>query len=298
MNKKIYLIVILAIVITTLSQTVSFISGEHKFYSTVQDKCIKCHGDIKTQLSTSAQHSSYSCTFCHAKSATNHTNIKPMCNDCHSPRLNDTFEAHDEFVSLGSEGCIACHTTYNVIVNFSRPEYIDYDIVSESGMWIVANFTMIGELNLSNNAMREGGNHNLKNVSCLDCHKDIFDAVSLGGHAIVLGKDGKQAAKHDTNNSATMQAWCLSCHNSSDAVFQTQQHAARKTTCDGCHEAYGKQGHPGDFISTGIKTVPRLYRSLVCISCKSAGWQNPGNEPDNQIHFRVHQEPYFDVVVT
>src|SRR5574337_772302 len=97
MNKKIYLITILAIVITTLSQTISFISGEHKLYQTVQDKCTKCHGDIKSQMSTSAIHSSYSCIFCHPRSATNHTNTKPACQDCHEVLLNDTLEAHQDF---------------------------------------------------------------------------------------------------------------------------------------------------------------------------------------------------------
>ncbi|MCX9012914.1 MAG: hypothetical protein OIN66_17570 [Candidatus Methanoperedens sp.] len=295
MNKKIYIIAILAIVITTLSQTISFIGGEHRLYQTVQDKCTKCHGDIKSQLSASAKHSSYACIFCHPKSATNHTNTKPVCQDCHEVLLNDTLEAHQDFAALGSEGCIACHTTYNTIVNYSRAEYIDYDIKNDNGSWIVSNFTTIGLLNLTYNALREGGNHNLKdNVSCRDCHRDIFDSVSTGGHAIVLGKDGKQVSKHNSSRFATLKQWCLSCHNSSDPQIRTKQHSARKTTCDECHEAYGS-GHPGNFF-TNIKTVPHLYRSLVCISCKSVGWkEGTMNQANATIHFRVHQEPYFDV---
>ena len=292
MNKNIYIIVILTILLTTLTQTVSFIGGEHKLYQTVQDKCTKCHGDIKSQLSASAVHSSYSCTFCHLKSTTNHTNTKPVCQDCHEVLLNDTLEAHQDFAYLGSEGCIACHTTYNVVVNYSRPAYIDYDITNSSGEWIITNFTTIGIINLSYNTLREGGNHDLKeNVSCRDCHRDIFDAVSTGGHAVVLGKDGKQALTHNTGNYTTLKAWCLSCHNGNDPKFPTQQHSARKTTCDECHEAYGGS-HPYNFY-TNIKTVPHLYRSLVCIACKSTGWP----APNVTMHFRVHQEPYFDVTI-
>ena len=48
--------------------------------------------------------------------------------------------------------------------------------------------------------------------------------------------------------------------------------------------------HPGNFFSN-INTVPHLYRSLVCISCKSAGWPAPGGA----IIFNVREEPYYDV---
>src|SRR3989304_9511401 len=166
MNKNIYVLIILVLIITTISQTVSFIIGDHQFYESVQDKCIKCHGDIKVQLSTSDQHSTFSCAGCHVRSATNHTNKKPECSYCHATHLNNTFDAHPEFVSLGSEGCVACHSTYNAIVNYSRPEYIDYTIKNDNGNWTVADFKTIGALSLSYNANRQGGKHNLKNVSC------------------------------------------------------------------------------------------------------------------------------------
>ena len=293
MNKKIYLVVILAITITTLSQTFSFISGDHQFYETVQNKCIKCHGDTGVQLSTSANHSLFACSGCHIQSATNHTNSNPECKYCHAtPQLNDTLEAHTDFVNLGSKGCIACHTTYNTLVNYSRAEYIDYTITNNYGNWVISNITTIGTLNLSYNALRQGGDHDIKNVSCKDCHKDIFDAVSVGGHAVVLDKNGTQVPNHRINSSAGVEAWCLSCHSRNDTKFPTRQHTARKTTCEECHEAYNLLPHPGNFF-TNINTVPRLYRSLVCIACKSVGWQ----EPNATLHFKVHQEPYFDVRV-
>ncbi|VVB85454.1 Cytochrome c7 c [uncultured archaeon] len=294
MNKKLFIIVILVLIVTTLSQTVSFITGEHGFYQTVQDKCVKCHGDIKVQLSASANHSYFSCTSCHAKSSTNHTNVLPKCEYCHAvPQLNDTFEAHTGFSNLSSEGCIACHSTYNVLLNYSRAEYIDYTITDNAGDWIISNFATVGTLNLSYNAMRQGGNHNMKAVSCKDCHKDIFDAVSLNGHAVVLDRNGTQVVNHSISGSTDEESWCRTCHNRNDSKFPSQQHAARKTTCDECHQAYGDNLHPGNFY-TNIQTVPHLYRSLVCISCKSAGWP----APNATLHFRVHEEPYFDVVVT
>ncbi|KCZ70808.1 hypothetical protein ANME2D_02833 [Candidatus Methanoperedens nitroreducens] len=290
MNKVIYIIVLVSIATTTLSQTVSFVGGDHQFYESVQDKCTKCHGDIKMQLSASSEHSSYSCTFCHTRSENNHTNTKPTCQDCHSSvRLNDTREAHPGFASLGSEGCIACHTTYNVIVNYSRPEYIDYTIMNKNGDWVISDVTTTGELNLSYNAMRQGGDHNVKNLSCKDCHKDIFDAVSVGGHAVVLDKNGTQVPYHNNTNS-NLEAWCRTCHNRDDTKFTTQQHSVRRTTCEGCHQAYNLTPHPGNFF-TSINTVPHLYRSLVCISCHSVGWP----APTGGIHFKVRQEPYFDV---
>ncbi len=297
MNKKIYIITILAIIVTTLSQTVSFISGEHQFYQSVQDKCIKCHGDIKGQLSTSTNHSSSPCNYCHVKSAANHTNTNPACRDCHNTtqKLNDSLEAHTDFSSMSSKGCIACHTTYNALVNYSRAEYIDYTIMNSNGNWVISGVTTMGTLNLSYNAMRQGGDHNIKNVSCKDCHKDIFDAVSLGGHAVVLAKNstnstnGTQVPYHNDSN-ITLEAWCRTCHNRNDTNFSTQQHSVRKTTCEDCHQAYNLTPHPGNFF-TNVKTAPHLYQSLICIACKSIGWP----VPNGGIHFRVRQEPYFDV---
>ncbi|MCX9012915.1 MAG: carboxypeptidase regulatory-like domain-containing protein [Candidatus Methanoperedens sp.] len=291
MNKNLYIVAVLAIIITTLSQTVSFISGEHQFYESVQDKCIKCHGDVKSQLSASANHSTYSCNFCHVKSATNHTNTKPECQYCHNVtrKLGDPLEAHTGFAPLNSQGCIACHTTYNTIVNYSRAEYIDYTITNSRGNWVISDVTTIGTLNLSYNALNQGGDHEIKNVSCKDCHKDIFDAVSAGGHAVVLNKNGTQVPMHNSTNS-TQETWCRTCHNRNDTNFTTQQHSVRRTTCEGCHQAYNLTPHPGNLF-TNMNTVPHLYRSLVCISCKSIGWPAPGGA----IHFRVHEEPYFDV---
>ena len=289
MNKNLYLIVVLVLVITTISQTVSFIIGDHQFYQSVQDKCIKCHGDIKAQLSTSDQHTNFSCVNCHVRSATNHTNKQPECSYCHATSsMNDTLEAHTDFSSLGSEGCVACHSTYNANLNYSRPEYIDYTIKNNNGNWIISDFKTEGILNLSYDAMRQGGKHNIKNVSCKDCHKDIFDAVSLGGHAVVLAKNGTQVPYHNNSNS-TPEEWCRTCHNNNDTKFPNQQHSIKKTTCEQCHQAYNST-HPGNFFSN-MNAVPHLYRSLVCISCKSIGWPTP----TGGIRFSVREEPYYDV---
>ena len=260
MNKTLYIIVIFAIVITTISQTVSFIIGDHQFYESVQDKCVKCHGDIKAQLQTSDQHTNFSCSGCHIRSATNHTNNNPECTYCHSTHLNEQLDAHPEFVSLGSEGCVACHSTYNAIVNYSRAEYIDYTIKNNSGNWIVSDFKTTGMLDLSYNAMRQGGKHNIKNVLCKDCHKDIFDAVSLGGHAVVLARNGAQTAYHNNSNSTT-EEWCRTCHSRNDTEYQPPQHSARRTTCDECHVTYNltynSTTHSGNFM-TNIQSVPHL----------------------------------------
>ncbi len=296
MNKKIYIVVLLAIIITTLSETVSLIGGEHGFYQTVQDKCSKCHGDVKEQLSTSVQHSSLSCTFCHIMA--NHTSTVTMtCGDCHAtPQLNDGLEAHTGFIQLGSEGCIACHTTYNAIVNYSRAEYVDYYITNNngSGNWTISGFTTSGTLDLSYNANRNGGNHNWKNVSCEDCHQDIFEAVSVGGHAVVFDGNGSQVPYH-SNAGSSPETWCRTCHNTNyDSANFSTQHAARRTTCEDCHQLL--DNHPGNFY-TNIQTVPHLYRSLVCIACKqkTGGWINPSE--GQTLHFTVHEEPYYDVKV-
>jgi hypothetical protein len=291
-NKNIYLIVIVAVIITTLYQTFLFINNDKKKESPQED-CIMCHKIVKAQLSESGKHSSFSCMNCHPKSATNHSTKNPECEYCHEPiELADKFEAHSEFMPLGTEGCIACHTEYNVIINYSRPEYIYFSITNNSGNWIISNITTSGIINLSYNPLKSGGNHIVKNVSCKECHNDIFDAVSRKGHAVVMGKSEKQVPYHDTGNSTINETWCITCHNPKDVNFPTQQHSARKTTCEECHDAYNLSPHPGNFYNN-IKTVPHLYRSLVCISCKYIGWQ----VPNTSLRFKVHQEPYFDVTM-
>lgn len=298
MNMKIYIGIVLVLIITTYIQVTSLlVDNEHSFYQTVQDKCPKCHGDIQVQLSISEKHSALNCTYCHQKSSTNHTNIKPRCGDCHITNLGDTLEAHSQFIPMNSDGCVYCHTNYNVITNYSRAEYIDYDISNNNGNWEISNFTTTGTLNLSYNALKKGGDHNWKsNISCVECHKDIYDAVSIGGHAIVLDKSGTQVLRHTTANYSNLTAWCTNCHTRSDMAFPTIQHAARKTTCDECHETYGVP-HPGN-LYTNIKTIPRLYRSLACISCKTVGWKSGTIMNSNgTLHFTVRQEPYYDIVV-
>lgn len=301
MNKKIYIVVLLAIIITTVSETVSLIGGEHGFYQTVQDKCIKCHGDIKVQLSTSVVHSSLSCTTCHIMN--NHTStVTVNCRECHNPNtdgtpyLNDTREAHTEFNPLDSEGCVACHTTYNTIVNYSRAEYIEYYITNDSGSWTISNFTTNGTLNLSYNADRNGGNHNWKDVSCQDCHQDIFEAVSAGGHAVVYQENSSQMVPYHSNSNSTLETWCRTCHSTNyDSTNFSTQHAARKINCEDCHQLL--DNHPGNFY-TNIQTVPPLYRSLVCIACKqlnqTGGWINPAQ--GQSLHFTVYEEPNVKVV--
>lgn len=274
-------------------QTVIFIGKDRPVFQSLEAKCLNCHGNIKTQLYASAQHSSFSCTSCHPKSRTKHTNEHPECEFCHdTTKLGVALEAHSDFVQLNSEGCIACHTNHNVIVNYSRPEYISFEITNDSGNWIISNFSTIGMLNLSYNAIKPGGSHIVKNISCKECHRDIFDAVSLKGHAVVEGKHGKETTYHNTSNTITQDAWCLTCHNPKDYKFPAQQHSARRTTCEECHEAYNLPAHPGNFYAN-IKIVPHLYRSLVCISCKSVGWQ----VPNKTLKFKIHQEPYFDVTM-
>jgi hypothetical protein len=293
MNKNVYIIVILAVIATTLLQTVSFINKDIKIVQPDEDKCIKCHENVQDQLYASSQHSTFPCAKCHPKSIINHTNEPPECELCHdTTELSDPSEAHSDFEPLNSEGCIACHTNYNVIINYSRPEFISYTITNDSGNWIITDFATTGMLNLSYNAIKSGENHNVKNVSCKECHKDIFEAVSAKGHAVVSGKDGKESLYHNTSNSTSKEAWCLTCHSPNDTKFDTSLHSARRTTCEECHVAYNLSAHPGNFY-TNIKTVPHLYRSLVCISCKSMGWQ----VPNTTLKFRVHQEPYFDVTM-
>src|SRR5659263_157570 len=236
MNKNIYIIVILAVIATSFLQTVSFINKDIKIVQPDEDKCIKCHENVQDQLSESSQHSSFSCAKCHPKSIINHTNEPPECEFCHdTTKFRDPSEAHSDFEPLNSEGCIACHTNYNVIINYSRPEYISYEITNDSGNWIISNFETRGMLNLSYNAMKPGGNHNIKNVSCKECHKDIFEAVSSNGHAVVSGKDGKESLYHNTSNSTNKEAWCITCHSPNDTRFPTLQHSARRITCEECH---------------------------------------------------------------
>ncbi len=285
MNKKLYLIVIFAIIITTLSQTVSLvIDREHSFYSnqSMESKCPKCHGNIQEQLTTSIAHTSDSCTDCHG-------NATPECSTCHSQvisNLTNSSEAHnilyasslnDTFMFNASESCVSCHTTYNANTSYSRPEYISFNSTNETGNWNVTDFTAGSPQSFSGSVSRNGGNHNLKNVACEDCHQDIFDAASnSSSHASYL-TENNVTAYHDNASSSI---WCESCHSTSyDPVNYSIQHAARDITCDECHQSL--DNHPGNlYANIQTSSVPREYRSFVCIACKkSLPWINLSAEP-------------------
>ncbi len=285
MNKKLYLIVIFTIIITTLSQTVSLvIDNEHSFYSnqSMESKCPKCHGNIQEQLTASIAHFSDSCMDCHS-------NATPECSTCHeevTSNLTNSSEAHtvlytaslnNSFAFKESESCIACHTTYNANISYSKPEFISFNITNESGNWNITDFTAGQIQSFPGSTGRNGGNHNMKNVACEDCHIDVFDAAyNSSSHASYLSENNV-TIYHNRNAS---DIWCQSCHGTSyDPANFSIQHAARDITCDECHQSL--DNHPGNlYANIQASNIPREYRSFVCIACKkSLPWTNLSEAP-------------------
>jgi len=67
------MVVLLAVGVMVLPSTVSLFAGQHNWYNISaagnQIPCEKCHADIKTELSNSAVHESFSCADCHRANA-------------------------------------------------------------------------------------------------------------------------------------------------------------------------------------------------------------------------------------
>lgn len=352
-QRHIFLIVALVVAsILVLPSVYSIFSGQHTMNDPGSINCLKCHPDIKQELGLSSHHTYFSCGNCHnldPLSNQTHSAKRAECLDCHaSPtRLvtdidNNTYmtplatvfgenvvnaESHNPFVTgavLSSlkegknEACVACHSSLNNDIIFTRPEYIEYDVVN-LGDWVIQNLSIgpAKKVNVSRDI--DGRLHiipNVGDVSCVSCHQDIQQAVLNGGHSFE-----QERRKHDPDNSVyrnSINDYCRSCHkpltrDNNDVSpfpanpFNLPIHGSMTIACMDCHGRSGDifvdinggmRSPPYNSINMGsiensINSQPAQIRSYFCIACKNTG--NP--VPINSLHFKIYTEPQVIVYV-
>ncbi|NJD53229.1 MAG: hypothetical protein FIB07_10215 [Candidatus Methanoperedens sp.] len=327
--------------------------GKHYFSekSQLKFKCEKCHPNIRSELNISKHHTNFNCFSCHQRHTIFHAASVPPCLSCHgnppaevtdrngvsfiapiAPVFSDNIMngpephiplvsgANNNMVSIDkNEACASCHSSFKNNITFSRPEFVEWDIVTVNGNWIIQNMTYgpMKEINVIKNL--DGKVHNIsniENVNCVACHQDIRQAVLNGGHSFEQWK-----RKHDPGSSDyrdNINSYCKACHrpvtedqyeNSPYPAFpfNSTVHAAMKIACLDCHskpDAFsvyingGMRKPPWDNekmhnVQNSINQQPAFVRSYICIACKNADLPTP----ENKIHFKLYTEPLIKVYV-
>ncbi|NJD51801.1 MAG: hypothetical protein FIB07_02935 [Candidatus Methanoperedens sp.] len=337
-----------------LPSVYSLFSGEHNIYPSGISRCLKCHPDIRQDLDSSIHHTYFSCENCHyLNESLNqlHSSDVPGCLDCHGMPLrivtdsnNNTFmtplaqvfgenitnaESHNPFISGAvsnslmkgeNEACIFCHSDYYKNVNFTRPEFIEWDVLNSSGTWTISNL-VIGQMKIINGINTTGNPggklHNINLVTtytdCISCHEDIKQAALAGGHS-----NEQWRKNHNLSAYSDLNSYCKSCHkpltqnNAGTSPypanpFNLPVHNSMTISCMDCH---GRSGNlfvdingatrtpPYNSSSMGniensITLQPAFIQGYFCMACKNTG--NP--VPNNSLHFKYYTEPQVTIYV-
>jgi hypothetical protein len=314
-----------------------------------QLNCEKCHSNIRNELNDSLHHTYFSCVSCHQLYSEYHSSSIPPCLTCHGTdpltvidQKGSTFiaktapvyaygqgaaDSHIPFVynannSNLSEGsniaCVVCHSRFNIDINYIRPSYLEWDVVETNGKWEIQNliFGPMNEISVKN--YLDGKSHNISNVNCISCHKDIEQAVVSGGHSNEQWRN-----KHGYAGYTDMNSYCISCHNpiTEDISghspypaypFNSQVHDAMKISCMDCHGRSGDlivningikekaiyDGGSMGNIEESILQQPAFVQSYLCIACKNTGDpDNPSPLPGKPLHFKLYTEPQVTIYI-
>jgi hypothetical protein len=324
-------------------------TGMHEFPALTQLKCERCHSDTRDQLNNSFHHKDFSCGSCHQIYSSYHASSVPPCLYCHgNTPLNVTDlngnpytartapvyagdlsgpDAHIPFVmsannsNISTENnvaCVSCHSSFNENISFTRPSFIEWDVVDSSGIWTIENLTygLTKEINVTK--YLNGKIHNISDiaeVNCISCHSDINDAVISGGHS-----NEQWRQKHNFTDYTDMNSYCRSCHRPSTQnnngtspypayPFNSPNHGAIQITCIDCHSPdksgvlyVNLNGMPQTpaynsstmgSIENSIGLQPAFVQSYLCIACKNTN--NP--VPNNSLHFKIYTEPQVTVYI-
>lgn len=305
--------------------------GVHSFVSIPELRCEKCHYNIRSHLNNSLNHTYFSCDSCHKVNSYHASNIPP-CLYCHGSNKevvdmnNNTYitpvasvyaenmsgaDSHIPFVSSANNSissniaCISCHSSFNANITFTRPLYIEWDVI-KNNKWVITNLTFGALNNTTITRFLDGKTHNISGTSCTSCHEDIVQAVINGGHSNEQWKHN-----HNYTDYSDMRDYCESCHkpitkNKSNVSpypaypFNSSIHSAMSLSCIDCHEKKDiyinmngwksppHKFHPGS-IEDSIAQQPVFVRSYLCIACKNTG--NPKPKSNEPLHFKLYTEP-------
>jgi len=93
-----------------------------------------------------------------------------------------------------NEACVSCHSAFNNDINFTRPEFIEWDIINSSGTWTISNLVIGQSRQFMKRSHREfrWGNCIIfvsgSDINCMSCHEDIKQAVMQAGIQMNNGK--------------------------------------------------------------------------------------------------------------
>ena len=265
-------------------------SGQHYFPSLDSLTCEKCHQDMRDQLSSSS-HTNLLCTDCHDNTGA-HASRTSLCTDCHV--YTGDSDVHMPFVFDNSKeknmACSSCHSSFNNNIEFKRPQYIEWDVVSNVAVvsniavetWAIANIAVGPDKSVVVNKSLDGKLHNVNlDVNCILCHQDIRDAVIVGGHS-----NERWRQRHSYSGDVTSE-YCNSCHKP-DGVGV---HSAKKISCIECHSTSENMGN----IEESIAKQKLYIQSYLCMSCKNTG--NPVPNANASLRFKYFTEPEVTIYV-
>ncbi len=181
------LLALVGISLWYIPNTVSLLSGQHRFYTHDDNlsPCKKCHGDVSLEIHTGFLHSNFTCSDCHrvqknvqyanasAPGMMAHAASTVRCADCHFEYLNNTPDTiHEAFISYGmehntSDNCIACHTSIAVSINWSRPNAINIETVSDGNSITIARTFKSGRTRIETFGNRSGDAIAVSNVTVI-----------------------------------------------------------------------------------------------------------------------------------
>lgn len=271
-----FMIALASLSLLAMPNTLQSSAGNHGFYI---KECTACHEDtiyipIMTDLSMRGG--------CYYNAVpAGHGDI-PSCMTCHpdSKNLFDPDESHRNAAieAMGSnlmihanEACFLCHGNIDINFDFSRPQYIEFDMIATAKQWYILNMTP-GPIQKHRTSSPQKDSDQWiipSETDCRHCHSDIVQDVSSHYYP---------SSDHPEN------VQCGYCHGKS-----TAQHSARSIPCTVCHVV-----HEGALMSE-IPGQPREYQSKICIGCHNKDNYNKKPPSDSGTHFRIGLEPYYDV---
>lgn len=298
---KKFLLLLVALTLIATPSTVAYFNGLHSFSYTYNSKsCTDCHLGISNEISRGTTFmNNFTCDYCHPFISTaglnksGHIATNNACNDCHR-NVDDEFllneDSHknmylaainDYSRIYANEACFFCHSDMNKSIDYSRPEFIEFDVSVAGNDWVVQNMTAGNYKNYRITFESNSGIHATKNgvdAGCTQCHTDITTSIVNGGHYPVNGL-------FHTDISV-----CNLCHDNYN-MGTKYQHVSKNTACVGCHAT-----HTGN-ISNSINNYPGVFEGNICNGCHN----NPipySPSANSTTGFKVYLEPRYEVIIT
>lgn len=269
-----FMVGVMTLLFFSMPQTLELTAGTHDFDI---KQCEDCH---ESSINDMVALSGIYCTGYYDHAAGGHAVDPPLCRSCHldvvqklqnsnDPHRNIAFEAlESDLMEEENEACLMCHSRITTRFEFSRPPYIEFDMIEKDGDWHILNFTSADPVSREVSVRQiDAETLSGSDFQCRKCHPDITSNIN---------------AHYYPSSFHPEDADCSYCHLKSES-----QHTAANSRCvETCH-----QEHTGGLMPR-ISRLPGNYQSHICAGCHNI---NPENKippaGDTITHFRVMLEP-------